>query len=303
MSALTLFCALSRRACSAGVSVPSLSAFFCIVSTFASCFSRLAASFVVNSPLCRPCSIRCCCFASRSTVAVVPWAYAKPEVSAALIAATTVFVARFMGSSVSGVEPPETGSDATTNAARSAYVDRALVKRCCGLRLSGDPVGTRMRPSLLDLEPIMRGIRWIDKAVGIVIAAAMWLVLPLAFLLLAQWPLREVVQQYSREANDLGQILFALYVAVALSCATRRDAHLATDVIAHRYPPRFRAALLRVGLAVTLVPWSLYVLATGTATVWRSIVALEAFPETYNPGYFVVKVATWILAALLLLQA
>jgi len=149
----------------------------------------------------------------------------------------------------------------------------------------------------------MRGIRWIDKAVGIVIAAAMWLVLPLAFLLLAQWPLREVVQQYSREANDLGQILFALYVAVALSCTTRRDAHLATDVVAHRYSPRFRAALLRVGLAVTVVPWSLYVLATSTATVWRSVAALEAFPETYNPGYFVVKVAAWFLAALLLLQA
>jgi len=148
----------------------------------------------------------------------------------------------------------------------------------------------------------MHGIRRIDRGVGLIIAAAKWLVLPLAFLLLAQWPLREVVQQYSREANDLGQILFALYVAIALSCATRRDAHLATDVVAHRYPPRFRAALLRVGLAVTLVPWSLYVLATGTATVWRSVVALEAFPETFNPGYFVVKIATWILAALLLLQ-
>jgi TRAP-type mannitol/chloroaromatic compound transport system permease small subunit len=149
----------------------------------------------------------------------------------------------------------------------------------------------------------MRGIRWIDKGLGLVIAGAKWLVLPLAFLLLAQWPLREVVQQYSREANDLGQILFALYVAVALCCATRRDAHLATDVVAHRYPSRFRTALLRVGLAVTVVPWSLYVLATGTATVWRSFIALEAFPETYNPGYFVVKFASWILAALLLLQA
>jgi TRAP-type mannitol/chloroaromatic compound transport system permease small subunit len=148
----------------------------------------------------------------------------------------------------------------------------------------------------------MVGAHSIDRFVHHVIAAAKWLVLPLAFLLFAQWPLREVVQQCSREANDLGQILFALYVAVALSCATRHDAHLATDAVAHRYSHRVRAVLLRSALAITLVPWSLYVLATGTATVWRSITQLEAFPETYNPGYFVVKLAVWILAALLLLQ-
>jgi len=152
-------------------------------------------------------------------------------------------------------------------------------------------------------EPIMNGMRWIDGTVGFVIALAKWLVLPLAFLLLAQWPLREIVQQYSREANDLGQILFALYVAVALSCATRRDAHLATDVVAHRYPARFRTALLRVALAITLVPWSLYVLATGATTAWRSIATLEAFPETFNSGYFLVKLAVCVLAALLLLQS
>lgn len=149
----------------------------------------------------------------------------------------------------------------------------------------------------------MSGLRWIDNAIGFIISVAKWLVLPLAFLLFAQWPLREIVQQYSREANDLGQILFALYVAVALSCATRRNAHLATDVVAHRYPARVRTALLRVALAVTLVPWSLYLLATGAATAWRSMATLEAFPETFNPGYFLVKLAVCVLAALLLLQS
>jgi hypothetical protein len=34
------------------------------------------------------------------------------------------------------------------------------------------------------------------------------LVIPLALLLFIQWPLREWVQAYSRQANDMGQILF-----------------------------------------------------------------------------------------------
>jgi hypothetical protein len=38
-------------------------------------------------------------------------------------------------------------------------------------------------------------------------------------------------------------------------------------------------------------------------TVQRSVLALEKFPETYNPGYFLVKVAALLLAVLALLQA
>jgi TRAP-type mannitol/chloroaromatic compound transport system permease small subunit len=148
-----------------------------------------------------------------------------------------------------------------------------------------------------------RRLHRIDRLIGGVISAAKWLVVPVALLLLAQWPLREVVQRYSREANDLGQLLFALFVAVALSCASRSGAHLATDVLTHGYPSRVRSALVRGGLALTLVPWTLYVLATSAPAVWRSLVSLESFPETYNPGYFIVKLAVWLLAGLLLLQS
>jgi hypothetical protein len=37
--------------------------------------------------------------------------------------------------------------------------------------------------------------------------------------------------------------------------------------------------------------------------VTQSVRQLEAFPETYNPGYFLVKVALAALALLVLLQA
>src|SRR5512137_1727936 len=122
---------------------------------------------------------------------------------------------------------------------------------------------------------MMRSWQWIDGLIGQVISVVKWLVLPIALLLLAQWPLREVIQGFSREANDLGQLLFALYVAVALACASRHDAHLATDVLAHRYSSRARAALFRAGLLLALLPWASYVLATSAPTVWRSILALE----------------------------
>ncbi len=47
--------------------------------------------------------------------------------------------------------------------------------------------------------------RALDRIIGGITWAGGILVLPLALLLFLQWPLRDVVQQYSREANDLAQ--------------------------------------------------------------------------------------------------
>ncbi len=143
----------------------------------------------------------------------------------------------------------------------------------------------------------------IDAAIPAIVAVAKWLVRPVVLFLMLQWPARDLIGRFSHEADDFGQLLFALYIAVAVTCATRRGTHLATDVIAHRYPPRLRSALRRAALGLGLVPWTVFVLVTSAPTVWRSVVALESFPETFVPGYFVVKLAVWVLAALLLLQA
>lgn len=53
-----------------------------------------------------------------------------------------------------------------------------------------------------------------------------WLILPITFLLAAQWPLRDWLHAFSREANDAGQWLFALYVAGAITAASVRRAHI-----------------------------------------------------------------------------
>src|SRR5579862_2682258 len=107
----------------------------------------------------------------------------------------------------------------------------------------------------------------------------------------------------SREANDLAQILFALYVGVALTAATREHSHLAADVLAKRYTGKAREWMWRIACVVIAIPSSIYVMASAAGATWLSIAQLEHFPETMNPGYFVVRIAAFLLAALVLAQA
>ena len=146
-------------------------------------------------------------------------------------------------------------------------------------------------------------MRALDRCVAAAVSGAGVLVLPLAFLLFVQWPLRELVQAGSREANDAGQVLFALYVAAAVTAATRAHAHLATDLAAHRYSPRIRALLARAASLLVAAPAAAFALVSSAAATWQSLLQLERFPETLNPGYFLVRFAAFALAALVLAQA
>jgi TRAP-type mannitol/chloroaromatic compound transport system permease small subunit len=112
-----------------------------------------------------------------------------------------------------------------------------------------------------------------------------------------------VVGAGSRPANDLAQWVFALYVALALRHTTRVRGHMAADTLASRYPPRVRARLWRWGQTLCVLPWALFVLISAAPQVWQSLRTFEAFPDTFNPLYFIVKCAVWLLALLLALQA
>jgi TRAP-type mannitol/chloroaromatic compound transport system permease small subunit len=137
----------------------------------------------------------------------------------------------------------------------------------------------------------------------VITAAALVLVLPISLLLFLQWPLRDLLQAYSREANDLAQWLFALYVSVAITYATRLNTHLAASSLARRYSSATRARLQRIASLFVLLPWSAFVLYAVAPMVWQSVTQLERFPETFNPGYFIVKGAVGLLALLVLAQA
>jgi TRAP-type C4-dicarboxylate transport system permease small subunit len=142
----------------------------------------------------------------------------------------------------------------------------------------------------------------LDRWLGRVLGAVQWLALPLALLLFLQWPLRDLVHGYSTEANDLAQIFFALYVAASIAAATRAGTHLAADAIARRYPARTRATLQKIG-AIAIVPWALFVLIASRQIVIDSVALLENFAQTFNPGYFIVKLALWLMALTILTQS
>jgi len=146
-------------------------------------------------------------------------------------------------------------------------------------------------------------LRSLDRLIGTVVAAAKWLALPLIVLLFLQWPLREIVRGFSREANDLGQIVFALFVAVSVTAASRAGTHLAVDMLARRYAPSTRRRLHRAGAVLGLLPWALFILVAGRSTVVSSVGGLESFQDSGNPGYFLIKLALWLMAAVILGQA
>ena len=146
-------------------------------------------------------------------------------------------------------------------------------------------------------------LRGIDRAIGWLVASAKWLALPLITLLFLQWPLRDLIRSHSREANDLGQIAFAIFVAVSITAATRAGTHLSADLLAQRYSPRTRRRLKQAGAAFGLLPWALFILIAGRTTVVTSLQQLESFQDSGNPGYFLVKLALWVMAIAVIGQA
>jgi TRAP-type C4-dicarboxylate transport system permease small subunit len=154
---------------------------------------------------------------------------------------------------------------------------------------------------LQHLEPGIGGTlaRLLDSTLNLL----KWLVLPISALLFLQWPLRDFVQQFSREANDLGQILFALYVAASVSAATRAGTHLTASSAAHRYGPRARQAFRVASNCGAVVPWLVFLAWSGTPAILGGLSNLERFQDSLNPGYFVVKLALWLLAATLMLAS
>ncbi len=142
----------------------------------------------------------------------------------------------------------------------------------------------------------------VDRALAVLLGLLRWLALPVALLLFLQWPLRELVRSYSREANDLGQILFALFVAASVVAATRAHVHLATDAVARHYRETTRRAWAVVGIVAALLPWALFVGWSGYPMIRLSVLGAERFPDTGNFGYFIVKLSLGLLVVCVVLQ-
>lgn len=138
---------------------------------------------------------------------------------------------------------------------------------------------------------------------GRIVLAGRWLALPVCLLLFLQWPLRDLIGGYSREANDLAQWIFALYVCLGVTHATRERVHLSAAGLAHRFGPELRDRIGRIATLIFILPWAAFVAVVAFPTALRSLLLLEGFPDTYNPGYFVIKLSVCFLALIALLQA
>ena len=134
------------------------------------------------------------------------------------------------------------------------------------------------------------------------LSVASFLVIPLALLLFAQWPLRDWLQAYSRQANDVAQIVFALYGAVAITAASVSKSHLALTGHAQG-ATKIIASWRAWALLLCVAPWALFLLWTAFPQMLASVGAREAFSEGLTPGYFVLRVALVLLAVLVLVEA
>jgi TRAP-type C4-dicarboxylate transport system permease small subunit len=132
---------------------------------------------------------------------------------------------------------------------------------------------------------------------------AIALVLPLAFLLFAQWPLRSWLEAYSRDANNIAQMVFALYAAVAITAASRSKAHLA--FVGYRKQVQRKVTILwRPWVRLVCVgPWAAFMLWTAVPQMVESMRVMERFGEGYTPGYFVMRIALVVLAIMVLVNA
>ena len=140
-----------------------------------------------------------------------------------------------------------------------------------------------------------------QHVMDLVCRVAMPLALGVTLLLFLQWPLRELAGAGSTLANDSAQALFALYVACAVRHAGVRGGHLVArpDLAPRPGLPTWRD----VGAALCVLPWSLCVLVLSAPAMLHSVRMLESFPESFNPGYFIIRIASTLLALLLALQA
>lgn len=143
----------------------------------------------------------------------------------------------------------------------------------------------------------------IDRIFDKVCLVGSFLVIPLSLLLFSQWPLREWVGRWSHEVDDFGQICFAFFIGIAVTYATRRRAHLAADAWAHHYSTTTRFRLERIASLLIATPWATFVLYAAWPSLVRSVMQLEGFADTYNPGFFLLRVAVALMAVLILIQA
>lgn len=144
---------------------------------------------------------------------------------------------------------------------------------------------------------------WIDAVNDRIGRAASWLVLPVIACLFLQIPLREIVHQYHLQVNDTGQTFHATLFMTACAYAMRWDQHVRVDVFYRRMSPRARAAVEFVFTVLFLWPWLALFGWYSWPIVFQSWRDLEAHPDTWTPGFFLLQTNLVVFDTLVGLQS
>ena len=146
-------------------------------------------------------------------------------------------------------------------------------------------------------------IAWIDALVDRAGRLASWLILAVVALLFLQIPMRELAHFGHNQVNDIGQLCHATVFMVGVAYAMRWDAHVRVDIFYGRMSARWKALVDLLGTLLFVLPWLAVVTRDAIAIVVNSWRDLEAFSETYTPGYFLLKTQLLVFAALVALAA
>lgn len=155
-------------------------------------------------------------------------------------------------------------------------------------------------PGGSDLLAFARVAATIVERIGNAVA---WLVAAVVVLLFAQIPLREFFRAGNGLSNDMGQLAHAAVVVTGIALAMRARAHVRVDLLTQAWSERRRALVELICTTLFVLPWMAAIAWFGWPIVRRGFAVVERFPETFSPGYFLLKGLILALAALVALQA
>ena len=125
----------------------------------------------------------------------------------------------------------------------------------------------------------------------------LWLVfltLPVVLLVVflwAQWPMRVFASGNPRLINDMGQIAFAYFWVMAFAIACLSQSHLQ---ISNNAAPTKKGRRAWTGFVLSL-PWAIFLVYSAWPLLINSWHENEKFPDSYSPGFYLIKLALILL--------
>ena len=121
-----------------------------------------------------------------------------------------------------------------------------------------------------------------------------FLTLPIVLLVVflwVQWPMRVFASGNPRLINDMGQIAFAYFWVMAFAIACLSQSHLQ---ISNNAAPTKKGRRAWTGFVLSL-PWAIFLVYTAWPLLINSWHENEKFPDSYSPGFYLIKLALILL--------